>query len=103
MKKLLFLSLFMIAFSCSNKKEVTQVAEVSCGQCQFDLDSEDGCSLAVRLDDKAYFVDGFNIDDFGDAHDEKIGFCNVVRKGEITGEVVDGRFVASSLKLLDSE
>ena len=93
----------MFTISCSNNKEVKQVAAISCGQCKFDLDSEEGCSLAVKIDKKAYFVDGFNIDDFGDAHDEKIGFCNVVRKGEITGEVVDGRFVASSLKLLDSE
>ena len=100
MKKIIVLSLLILA-SCGNKKEVTQVAEVSCGQCQFELDSENGCSLAVRIDDKAYFVDGFKIDDFGDAHDEKIGFCNVIRKGEITGKVVDGRFLASSLKLIE--
>ncbi len=101
MKKILLLSLFMIAFSCGNKEETTQVAEISCGQCKLGLDSESGCSLAVRFDDKAYFVDGFGIDDFGDAHDEKIGFCNVIRKGEITGKVVGGRFVASNIKLTD--
>ncbi|ARV07207.1 hypothetical protein BTO04_11145 [Polaribacter sp. SA4-10] len=101
MKKLLLLSLFMIAFSCGNKKEIKQVAEVSCGQCQFELDSEDGCSLAVRINNQAYFVDGFNIDDFGDAHDEHTGFCEVVRKAEITGDVVDGRFVASAIKLVE--
>ena len=44
-------------------------------------------------------VEGFNIDDFGDAHDENIGFCNVIRKGEITGKIEDGRFVASDIKL----
>ncbi|WP_435413954.1 DUF6370 family protein [Polaribacter aestuariivivens] len=103
MKNILLLSVLLFIFSCGNKKEVIQVAEISCGQCKFDLDSEEGCSLAVRLEDKAYFVDGFGIDDFGDAHDEKIGFCNVIRKGEITGKVVDGRFVASSLKLIDAE
>ena len=101
MKKLLLLSLFMIAFSCANKKEIKQVAEVSCGQCQFELDSEDGCSLAVRINNQAYFVDGFNINDFGDAHDEHTGFCEVVRKAEITGGVVDGRFVASAIKLVE--
>ena len=100
MKKILILSLLILA-SCSNKKEIKQVAEVSCGQCQFDLDSEDGCSLAVRIDNKAYFVDSFDIDDFGDAHDEHTGFCEVIRKGEITGEVVDGRFVASSIQLVE--
>ncbi|MFK8059695.1 MAG: DUF6370 family protein [Polaribacter sp.] len=101
MKKIFLVFAFIILVSCSNNKKVTQVAEVSCGQCKFDLDSENGCSLAVRIDDKAYFVDGFNIDDFGDAHDEHIGFCNVIRKGEVTGFVKDGRFVASSIKLVE--
>ena len=101
MKKLLFLSVFMIAFSCGNKKEITQIAAISCGQCKFELDSENGCSLAVKIDDKAYFVDGFNIDDFGDAHDKHIGFCNVVRQAEITGIIEDGRFKASALKLVE--
>ena len=101
MKKLIFLSVLLYAFSCGNKKGIKQVAEVSCGQCQFELDSEDGCNLAVRIDDKAYFVDGFSIDDFGDAHDEHTGFCSVIREGEVTGEVIDGRFLASSLKLVD--
>jgi hypothetical protein len=54
MKKILILSLLILAY-CSNKKEIKQVAEVSCGQCKFELHSEDGCSLAVRFDDKAYF------------------------------------------------
>tara|TARA_R110002126_G_scaffold75315_1_gene187871 strand:- start:9012 stop:9317 length:306 start_codon:yes stop_codon:yes gene_type:complete len=99
MKKIVLVFAFIIGISCANKKETTQIAELSCGQCKFDLDSEAGCSLAVRIDDKAYFVEGFNIDDFGDAHDEKIGFCNVIRKGEVTGELVDGRFVASDIKL----
>ena len=101
MKKILFLSVFIIAFSCSNKKEVIQVAEISCGQCQFELDSQNGCDLAVRIDNKAYFVDGFDIDAFGDAHDEHTGFCEVVRKAEVTGIVENGRFKASSVKLVD--
>lgn len=101
MKKILFLSIFMIAISCSNSKEIKQVAEVSCGQCQFELDSEAGCSLAVRLEDKAYFVEGFKIDDFGDAHDENTGFCNVIRKAEVTGKVIDDKFIASSIKLVE--
>ncbi len=100
MKKILILSLLILA-SCGNKKEIKQVAELSCGQCKFDLDSESGCSLAVRLDGKAYFVEGFKIDDFGDAHDEHIGFCNVIRKGEVTGEIVDNKFVASAIKLVE--
>lgn len=101
MKKIFLLSLFIIAFSCSEKKEITQVAEISCGQCKFELDSENGCSLAVKLEGKAYFVDGFGINDFGDAHDKNIGFCNVIRQGEVTGVLKNGRFVASAIKLAE--
>jgi hypothetical protein len=99
-KKILLLTVFSIVISCSNTQEV-KLAEISCGQCQFALDSENGCDLAVRIDDKAYFVDGFNIDAFGDAHDEHTGFCEVIRKAEISGIVENGRFKASAIKLVD--
>jgi hypothetical protein len=101
MKKLLLLSIFFIGLSCANKKvEVQQVAEISCGQCKFDLEGG-GCNLAVRFNDQAYYVDGFGIDDFGDAHDVKKGFCNVISKGEITGIIEGGKFIASSIKLVE--
>tara|TARA_B110000285_G_scaffold189859_1_gene216776 strand:- start:337 stop:645 length:309 start_codon:yes stop_codon:yes gene_type:complete len=102
MKKIIVLSLLILA-SCANKNEIKQVAEISCGQCQFELNIEDGCDLAIRLDHKAYFVEGFDIDDFGDAHDDHTGFCEVIRKGEIVGEVINDKFVASSIKLTDSK
>ena len=102
MRKIIILSLLILA-SCANKNEIKQVAEISCGQCQFELNIEDGCDLAIRLDDKAYFVEGFDIDDFGDAHDDHTGFCEVIRKGEIVGEVINDKFVASSIKLTDNK
>jgi len=99
MKKFLFLSL-LIFLSCAQQKDKKHVAEISCGQCQFNIDGE-GCSLAVRFNDKAYYVNGFTIDDFGDAHDEHTGFCNVIRKGKIKGIIEDGIFIASALTLTD--
>jgi hypothetical protein len=98
MKKIIILSLLIFA-SCGN--EVKQNVEIACGQCQFDLNSKDGCDLAVKIDGKAYFVEGFNIDDFGDAHDEHTGFCEVVRKGEVVGKIENNKFVASSIELVD--
>ena len=101
MKKLIVLSLLILA-SCGNKKEeIKQVAEVSCGQCQFGIEEPKGCDLAIRIDDKAYFIDGANIDDFGDAHDKTTGFCNVVRKANIAGVLEDGRFKASTIKIIE--
>ena len=57
------------------------------------------CDLAVRIDGKAYFVDGTTIDEHGDAH-AKDGFCNTIRKASVTGKVENGRFKATSFTLL---
>lgn len=75
------------------------MVEASCGQCQFHMTGKKGCDLAVRIDGKAYFVDGTKIDDHGDAHASD-GFCEAIRKAEVQGEIVDGRFKATYFKLL---
>ena len=75
-----------------------QTVEVSCGECQFKLKGK-SCDLAVRIDGKAYFVDGTDIDDHGDAHGKE-GFCNAIRKAEVQGKVEKGRFVVTYFKLL---
>jgi hypothetical protein len=99
-KKFIVLCL-LVFLSCTEAKEKAIVAEVSCGQCQLGLTSQKGCDLAVRIGNKAYFVDGAHIDDFGNAHDKKTGFCEVIRKGEITGKIVDSRFKTSTIVLTD--
>jgi len=78
-----------------NKK--IQVVETACGECQFKLTGK-GCDLAVRIDGKAYFVDGTDIDSHGDAH-AKDGFCNAVRKAEVQGNIVNDRFKITYFKL----
>jgi hypothetical protein len=83
------------------RKRVDTV-DVSCGQCNFKLKTQKGCDLAVRINGKAYFVDGTKIDDHGDAHASD-GFCSAVRKAKVQGEVVDGRFKASYFVLLPTE
>ena len=110
MMKILFLLLFSvtgltafgqqklkpIAVADSNKK--IQVVETACGQWQFGL-KEKRCLLAVRIKGQAYFVDGTSIDEHGDAHADD-GFCNAIRKAEVQGTVVKGRFNATYFKLL---
>ena len=103
MKRTLLIILLFVAFSCAKKEEKTVPAEVSCGQCQFGLKTQDGCDLALRIDGKAYFVDGAHIDDFGDAHDKETGFCEVVRKAEVKGQIENNRFQASSIELVDKK
>ncbi len=75
-----------------------RLVEASCGQCNFDL-SGDGCDLAVRMNGKAYFVDGSNIDEHGDAHAAD-GMCNAIRQARVEGHVSEDRFVAISFTLL---
>ena len=81
------------------KKQILFV-EAACGQCQFKLPGHT-CDLAVRINGKAYFVDGVHIDSLGDAH-AKDGFCNAIRKAKVQGELVNNRFKASYF-LLEGE
>jgi hypothetical protein len=99
MKNLLVICILFLCVACKNDNK--QTVELSCGQCQFGLDSQKGCDLAVRIDGKAYFVDGANIDDYGDAHDKDTGFCEVIRKAEIVGSVEGDRFKVTSIELLN--
>lgn len=78
-----------------------KVVEAACGECQFGMDGK-SCDLTVKIDGKPYFVDGTSIDEHGDAHAAN-GFCNIVRKAEVQGEVVNGRFHASYFRLLDDK
>lgn len=100
MKRWIFIFCLTLLISCK-QEEKTQLVEVSCGQCQFGIEEPLGCDLAVRIDGKTYFIDGLNIDDFGDAHDKNTGFCNVIRKANVLGEIEDGRFKARSIKLMN--
>ncbi|GAB2451521.1 hypothetical protein GCM10011375_37020 [Hymenobacter qilianensis] len=81
-----------------DKAKKVMVVDASCGQCKLGLPGKE-CDLAVRIDGKAYFVDGSDIDSHGDAH-AKDGFCSAIRKAEVQGEIVNNRFKASYFKLL---
>lgn len=107
---IIFLSGFSITVSAQNKTALSktpdpnkklQVVEASCGECNFGLHGK-SCDLAVRINGKPYFVDGAKIDDFGDAHASD-GFCAAVRKAEVQGKVVNGRFKATYFKLLKNK
>lgn len=109
MKSLLIISIFSFfgtALSAQNKNSAGTfeknkkiiLAEAACGQCKLGFKGE-SCDLAVRIHNKAYFVDGVHIDSLGNAH-AKEGFCNAIRKAEVQGEIKDDRFVASYFNLL---
>jgi len=104
------LCLLVFVTSCEVKQSATEVAklngptivEAACGQCQFGLKGEKSCALAIRYEGKSYFVDGFKIDDLGDAH-ARDGLCYAVRKAKVTGEFGNGRFTASGFELFPTK
>jgi uncharacterized protein DUF6370 len=101
MKKSIAIVVFLLGlttYAQEAEKQKPQIVEVSCGECKFGMEGK-GCDLAVRIDGKSYFVDGTKIDQHGDAHAED-GFCSAIRQAEVTGEVINGRFKATSFKLL---
>lgn len=100
MKKI-FPYIFLGMLACSNPKQKEQIVDASCGQCQFGLKTQMGCDLAVKIDDKTYFVDGAHIDDYGDAHDKNIGFCNVIRKAKVTGSIDNNKFKVTSFEVVE--
>lgn len=84
-----------------HKKDKTKpvvAAELACGQCQFKLAGK-SCDLAVRIDGKAYFVDGVHIDSLGNAHASD-GMCNAITKAEVQGELIDNRYHLTYVQLL---
>ncbi len=100
-------SLFTLTAVCQTSKvnntapdpnKSVQVVEVSCGKCKLGLAGKT-CDMAVRVDGKAYYADGADIDSFGDAHAHD-GMCNAIRKAEVQGEIVNNRYKISYIKLL---
>jgi hypothetical protein len=103
---LCFVFLSFVAFAQEGKPQVLVAdstkpflqVDAGCGQCRFGL-QKSGCDLAVKIDGKAYFVDGTGINDHGDAHAAD-GFCESTRKAVVQGKIVDNRFLVSYFKLL---
>lgn len=103
-----FLFFGLLSFAQDNKesfntpdpaKKILSV-KAACGQCMFGMTGND-CTLAVKIKGKNYFVEGTGIDDHGDAH-AKDGFCNKVRKADVQGKIVEGKFHATYFKLTDN-
>lgn len=80
-----------------DKKKKTYEVLASCGTCNFKMKAP-GCPLAIKLEDKYYFVDGTKIDDHGDAHAED-GFCNVIKKAKVQGTIKGDRFTTSYFEI----
>lgn len=105
MKKLTFFLFVVLASTAASAQVSTpdpakpvDTLQASCGLCKFDMKAAE-CELAVIYKGEKYWVTGTQIDDHGNAHADD-GFCNAVRKAEVQGSVVDGKFKVTYFKLL---
>ncbi|MDG1477562.1 MAG: DUF6370 family protein [Vicingaceae bacterium] len=99
--QLLIISILLISLSVNaQSKEKTYKVLASCGSCNFEMNSETGCALAIQYGGKKYWVDGSTLQDHGDEHDPEGGMCETVRKAEIKGDFEEKRFKSSSFILL---
>ena len=91
------MGIFIFLVGCSQKDvSINQIVETACGQCQFNMDQQAGCDLAIRIDSAYYFVEGSKIDEHGDA-----GLCNSIQKAEVKGTIKDGKFYSELFTLLN--
>ena len=72
-----------------------QTVQVGCASCTYKMAGIDGCVTAAKIGDTAYLVTG------GDLNAHKSGLCKAPKQAKIIGQVQDGKFVASSIKLID--
>lgn len=102
MKKILFILLTLGTLNINaqeKKKQIrNQIVEASCGQCQFGLQDK-GCDLAIRFENKAYYLVGTTIDDHGDSH-AKDGFCNAIRNAKVSGTIKNSKFLVKQFTLI---
>ena len=101
MKKLLFVFAFLLSVSFfAQKKFNNQTVDAGCGMCLFKVKSDKGCAMSVKINDKVYHVEGLDKKTFGDAHAAD-GYCKVMKKAVVSGEIKKGRFYATSFKFVD--
>jgi hypothetical protein len=104
MKRIIGLfSISLVLTSCAVTQKSTEtiegVYEVTCGLCNFEM-TGDECALAIKIENKHYYVEGSAIDEHGDAHADD-GLCTVVRKANVRGVIKRGVFQAESIELIE--
>lgn len=97
MKKIILASTFLFSVAAFAQKVDNRVVEAGCGMCQFKVKTEKGCAMAVKIDGKVYNVEGMDKKIYGDAHAAD-GYCKVMKKAIVSGEVKRGKFQASAFR-----
>lgn len=104
MKNLFLICIFILTTSVlfAQQKEKTYKVLASCATCNFNMQSNTGCTLAVQIGGKHYWVDGSKLQDHGDEHASD-GMCNTTRKAEVVGVIIQDTIKTSSFVLLSEK
>ena len=96
-KLILTIPLVMLA-GCSNDSASSSVAkiteEVGCGMCIYHMDGVSSCATAVKIGDTPYLLSDNKLD----AHSS--GICAAPKRAEVSGKIVEGKYVASTIRLV---
>lgn len=103
MKNLLFACLFLFSanFFAQTKIE-NKVVQTGCGMCMFKVNSAKSCGVYAKIDNQFYEVIGLDKKVVGTGH-EADGYCEVVKKARVSGEIKRGKFYATSFKYIETE
>lgn len=103
MKNLLLV--FLLAFSATlfgQTKIENKIVQTGCGMCMFKAKSAKSCSVYVKIDDQFYETVGVDKKVTGTGH-EADGYCEVIKKARISGEIKRGKFYATSFSYIEKE
>lgn len=103
MKNIFLVVMLMFSVSAFSQKKVENKAvDGGCGMCIFKDKKFDGCAMAVKIDGKIYKVEGVDKKEFGGMHTED-GYCKVMKKAQVSGEIKRGKFYAKNFKYITEE
>lgn len=103
MKNLILM--FLLVFSATlfgQTKIENKVVETGCGMCMFKVKSAKGCAVFVKIDNQFYAVEGLDKKVVGTGHEDD-GYCKVIKKARVSGEIKKGKFYATSFNYVDKE
>ncbi|MCZ2084102.1 MAG: hypothetical protein LC112_07490 [Flavobacteriales bacterium] len=101
MKRLMFVFLLLFSVSIFAQKIQNQTVDAACAMCQFKVKTDKGCAMAVKIDGKVYLVEGMDKKAFGEMHSDD-GYCKIMKKAVVTGEIKKGKFYATSFKYVEN-
>lgn len=96
---LLFIAFVTLSVNAQDKEKTYKVL-ASCGTCNFGMENESGCRLAIQIAGKHYWVNGSKLQDHGDEHAED-GMCKTTKKAKVIGVLKDDTITCSSFELID--